>query len=110
MMGERIERTMGALQLPIFWEVRRFRLRRIKTFESARAAKFHLERLTARWAGNLLGYAVDIAPAEQHFARGDSHHFARRKQPLERTGGRGIMAFVVQRHDHAFVRNVEIDI
>src|SRR6202789_4679556 len=80
-----------------------FRLRRIKTFESLRAAKFHLQGSTAPGARHLLGYAMDIAPAEQHFACGDSHHLARRKQPLERTGGRGVVAFVVQRHDHTFI-------
>src|ERR1700674_1976450 len=75
--------------------VLRFRLRRIKTFESLRAAKFRLRASTARWAGDLLGYAVNIAPAEQHLAGGDSQHFAGGQQPLERSLCRRIMALVV---------------
>src|SRR6202789_1593665 len=87
-----------------------FRLRRIKAFEGLRAAKFHLQGSTAPGARHLLVYAMDIPPVEEPFPRGDPHHFAPRKQPFERAGGRGVVAFVVQRHDHAFVRNVEIDI
>ena len=92
---ERIERTMGALTASDIVGLGGFRLRRIKTFESVRAAKFHLRASTSPRAGNLLGYAVNIAPAEQHLARGDSQHLAGGKQTLERSLRRGVMALVV---------------
>src|ERR1700722_12830187 len=56
------------------------RLRRIKTFEGPRAAKFHLRALSDRRAGNLLGYTVNIAASQEHFPGGDSHHLAAGKQ------------------------------
>src|ERR1700679_834598 len=87
-----------------------FRLRRIKTFESPRAAKFHLRGSNSLRTRYLLGYTVDIAPAEQHLASGDSDDPAGGKQPLQRTRRGRIVALVVQRHDDASIRNIEIDI
>src|ERR1700730_13061271 len=101
---------MSALQLPILWGVEGFRVRRIKTFESLRPAKFPLPVSGVQYVGVFLGCTVNIARTEQHLASGDSHHLAGRKQARERAPCRSIMTLVVERHDDALVRDIEIDV
>ena len=80
-------------------------------FESRRVAKFHLLQVsTACGPGYLLGNAMDITPAQQYLAGGNTDNLAGGKQALQGARSSGIPAFIVQRHDDAGVGNVKIDV
>jgi hypothetical protein len=88
----------------------RSRLRRIKTFESLRAAKFHFASLTALQLRHLLGNAVNIAPSQQDFTGRNTEYRSARKQAFETTHRSRIAAFLVERHHHALIRDIKVDI
>src|SRR5215469_2399944 len=59
---------------------------------------------------NLLGDAVNVAPAQQNLTRRHSHHASSRKHPLEARRRAAVGACVQQRHDDAAVRDVEVGV